>query len=283
MAQVFLTSLPRSGSTWAGKAIADLTGALYINEPFNWKKYPEREKYHMMYMQRQHDDPAFRSIVREEAYGRSIPTRLSGMFGRRRLVMKDVHTCLAVEAIEDSLFHPRIVILVRHPCAVAASWKRLGYEPQSRVRLLTAQPEIVSRFIGQYEGHIHSSDDYFFQLGAYWGASYRIMFEMKAQHPKWVWIDHASLCDEPRAAFISLLEKMNVGVVNPTTNFFERHDRRPEASDSPYRIYRRTSQMLDSWKRALTIEEQHMVLKGADPFDVQELLKGPFSANTYSS
>jgi hypothetical protein len=50
MPVLFLTGIPRSGTTWAAQGIAALTRARYVHEPFNRVLYPERARYNMLYL-----------------------------------------------------------------------------------------------------------------------------------------------------------------------------------------------------------------------------------------
>jgi len=168
MKPIFLTGLPRSGTTWASRAIVAATKGRLVHEPFNWKRYPERISYHMKYIPAGSEDAELMRILHKEMAPRFFFLR------NRRIVIKDVHTCLAIEYLWDEL-DPIIIILVRHPCAVANSWARLGLEARSRLDILLSQEELVQTYLASFKHHINSNYDYFFQIGAYWGAAYFVL------------------------------------------------------------------------------------------------------------
>ncbi|MGD2165207.1 MAG: hypothetical protein PVH50_06740, partial [Anaerolineae bacterium] len=95
----------------------------------------------------------------------------------RRVVVKDVHICLAVEHVWERL-KPVVVILARHPCAVANSWARLGLDVSFRLDLLLSQERLIEDHLSPFTKHIAGARDYFFSMGAYWGATYHVLWQL---------------------------------------------------------------------------------------------------------
>ena len=126
---LFLTGLPRSGTSWAANALTRALAAHLDFEPFNWKTKDDEslKRWHML--QLTEPTPEFDEIVARTADG------------ERPHVVKDVHTCLAVE--RWAVVHPKVVILVRHPCAVAASWGKLDYPIGWQTEILLSQPVLT--------------------------------------------------------------------------------------------------------------------------------------------
>ena len=134
MQTILLTSLPRSGSTWASQTIAMATRSQLIHEPFNWKCYPGREKYHMLYLPAGSIQMDLIEIIESECTSKS--PFIGRLIKDKPLVLKDVHLCLAVEYVWEQL-EPNIIILIRHPCEMANSWMKLNFEVRFRIDLVS--------------------------------------------------------------------------------------------------------------------------------------------------
>ena len=68
MQLIFLTGLPRSGTTWAGRALAAATGSVIVDEPFNRKWHPERTGYRLKYLTAGMPDAEMIPILRREIH-----------------------------------------------------------------------------------------------------------------------------------------------------------------------------------------------------------------------
>jgi hypothetical protein len=266
---ILITGLPRTGTTWASRAVAAVTRGRLVHEPFNWKLHPDRVGYHMKYMPAGSKDAVLLKILRDEIKPRILS--LNALRRARQVVIKDVHICLAIEYLWEEL-RPNIVILVRHPCAMANSWANLGLEARSRLDLLLSQERLARDHLAPFESHIHSNDDCFFEIGAYWGASYFVMGRLAERHEDWQWISHESLCVEPLAGFERLVKDMGLGVDhgghNSLRNFLRKNDRPRKRGEGPYSLTRVSAKEPGKWRSALTSEQVHAVMAGAEPFGV---------------
>lgn len=269
MRTIFLTSLPRSGSTWAAKAISKLARAKLVQEPFNWRNYPEREKFHMLYAPEGMVAKDFQQIYYNST--NHVLGPIDYLLGRKTIVVKDVHTCLAAEWIWQ-LYHPYTIFLLRHPCGMAESWSRLQLEVSSRIDLLLSQTTLVEQHLHSFAAHLRSRRDYFFQLGAYWGASYYVMDRLSQNHPEWQWVTHESLCVDSENQFLSLLERVEYPV-DPygrdlLHRFLIRNNRAQRTREGPHSVARLTQQEPEKWRHRLTQEQINRVFSGAEPFDL---------------
>lgn len=298
MQTIFLTSLPRCGSTWAGRTLASMSGSRYIHEPFNWVHYPERKTYFMRYMRarRNSRSPAGRDpydvglrrilddsirehtgpwrLARQGIRRRELRSTLHAILGRRRVLIKEVFCSLAAERVQEHL-NAAVVILVRHPCGMANSWKRLDYMAPFWLDTLLRQEVLLEEHLGEFESHLRSSSDPLFQVGAYWGASYYILSRLARAHPEWQWVTHGELCREPEAAFRQILERVGANVRNGTSKFLAEHNRPAADDEDAYSLYRDTTSEPQKWRTMLSPEEVREVMRGAEPFGVEALMRGP--------
>jgi len=265
---IFITGLPRSGTTWSSHVIAATIKGRIIHEPFNWRRFPERETYHMRYMSAEKYDNEFANILRK-----TMLPRLPVPPFNRQPVIKDVHTCLALESI-TAIIKPLIVVIMRHPCAIAASWQTLNLEAHTRLKLLLSQPQLVDSFLRPFLDHVNASHDFYSAIGTYWGAAYYIMHLMYSEHPEWFWITHETLCNEPVFYFEKLFNHLNIDLTlsrkRRLENFLIQHDKQGSNRDGIFAIKRITDQEPYKWLNMLSHVQIDSVLSGARPFKLLE-------------
>lgn len=269
MQVIFVTGVQRSGTTWIAGALAAGTRGRLVHEPFNWRLHGDetRSRYYMRYLPAGAADPRFTAILRAAIDGERravLPLR------RRPVVLKDVHACLAVEAVEREL-DPVTVIVARHPCAVADSWARLDYSADRVIEALLAQEELRRAHLGAFEAHMRSADDYFFRLGAFWGAAYHTLQRLSARHPRWQLITHEAVCRDPVEELEALLRRAGLRMTLRGRRFLAAHDQE-EDGGRPYSTRRVTAREPDKWRDLLAPDAAARVLEGARPFGVLERL-----------
>jgi hypothetical protein len=272
MPVLFLTGLARSGTTWAAQGIAALTRARYVHEPFNRVLYPELARYDMLHQPANSCDPDFVRILDEKLRPRYRRPKVREFLLGRNLVFKDVPTSLAAECIQAHL-DAHIVILTRHPCAMGASWKVRGWIGDLAWRFdVLLQQATLLHFLAEFQTHMRSSNNFFFQFGAYWGAMYYVLRRLASLHPEWQWIVHDHLCQDPVDAFGRILHAFDMPVRRNAADFFRMHDRPPQENETPYQTYRETKLTPEKWKTILSTQEAQALLDGAEPFRPDELL-----------
>lgn len=268
---IFITGLPRSGTTWASKAITAAIRGRLIHEPFNWKRHPDRVEFHMKYLPAGSDASGFLAIMRHSM--RADFPLVNLFMSSNYLVVKDVHACFAIDYLWEQL-HPRIIILVRHPCAVADSWARLGLQVDFRLDLLLAQQMLVTEHLQPFVRHIRRRErDFYFMMGAYWGATYYVLQHLAARDDRnWTWITHESLCNQPFATFIQLTENLgctvNMRGKKALRRFLGNHNRKKGAHEGPHSVARVTEKEPNKWEHRLTDAQITNVLEGTKPFEV---------------
>lgn len=265
MSFIFVTGLPRTGTTWVSQTIAVSTKSKLVHEPFNWKKYPERSYYHMKYLPKESGDLEFIKIVNNSIKARSGLLK----FLDTKILIKDVHCCICVEYLWE-VFKPLIIFVIRHPCAMANSWNNLNYEVTSRLEILLAQDILVEKYLEGFIKHLRKSDDYFFQIGAYWGASYYIMDQISSAYMDWQWVTHESLCYELLDGYKKLLNHFNIKIRKKSKKFIQEHNQARNSSNNPYSTFRDSTGEPKKWEKTLKKEQISAVLDGATPFGIFE-------------
>jgi hypothetical protein len=246
---VFLAGLPRTGTSWACRALHAALGGEICFEPCNWRAHPEMEPWHLRYLPADRPDQGFGALV-------------DGVAEHRYTVVKEVHTYLAIEQWARQA--DRVVVIERPPLATAASWQRLGYDVRFRVDRLLDQPDLLADHLAPFEAHLREQAGWHGDLGRYWGASYFVLRRLAAAHPDWAWVHHDRLASDPAAGFRALLDGAEGADGAPPDlaaldAYVAEHAGPAPEGATPYDTYRTAPASLGP-------DEAAAVMAGAEPF-----------------
>jgi hypothetical protein len=155
---VLVISLPRSGSSWVGEIMGHAEGALYLHEPLTQtfhrtKTEPtliEPEKAARWY--RPAAQSAFAGLPLFNPWVVRIPAQWKpSARNGRKLVVKEVNPLLC--GWLSAAYQPRVVLLVRHPAAVALSYRRMGWFDLAEFQM-GAPGESPWKRHGRRQGHV---------------------------------------------------------------------------------------------------------------------------------
>lgn len=252
---LLILSLPRSGSSWVGETLGRAPEAMYLREPFTQSRgeddpfaydagewafdtSPDRQpaKYWQMAEFAFIGLPWFQrsSVVFPEQW--SLMGRV-----RRRLVIKEVRSLINIWLVPR--YRPRVIFLVRHPAAVALSYKTLGWGQFNAVEKW--------RQHGEFQAHAQ-----------------RIILDRLLEHPDYRVITYETLCADPLSQFKALFEFTQL----TWTAQMEQHiqDRTMGEIDNearhPYDLNRNSRRMIDSWRSRINAEELWALRMGYNSF-----------------
>jgi hypothetical protein len=274
---ILVAGLPRTGTTWIASVLGATAGTTYFHEPFNYRNVEESAPFTMRYLRRADEDPKFAAYCEKCFAGRQrhrAVTLYQSRWRRRlpflagRVLIKDVHTFLALDWI-DRHIAPRIVVVLRHPCAVADSWFRMvkGEEELGIMDRLLTQPDLLDDYLRPFEGHLRGANDFWSCIAAYWAACTYVVLQQQQRHPEWIVVRHEDFFDDPKARFRDLCSRLDL----PWTAASERYLRESNAADSGklYVPRRVIADEKDKWRRKLTPEQVETVRRGVAPFDLR--------------
>src|SRR5579872_567618 len=149
-ASVLLAGSGRGGTTWLAEAINFDNSFRLMFEPFHGSRVPQCRAFHRsQYLRPQESDPTFLAPAQAIFSGQLRNPWIDGynrtLWPRRRLI-KDIRVNLMLGWIRRNFPAMPVVLLLRHPCAVAYSRSRLHWHSDLESTFLT-QPELVEDYL----------------------------------------------------------------------------------------------------------------------------------------
>ncbi len=261
--RVLLAGMARSGTTWAAAALGAALGCPQRMEPFHPDKDPDGHAVaSWRYRTVDDGDPEFDRVVQHA-------------FAETPVVVKDVHGLLAIERTA-AVAGAGVVLLTRHPVAVAASWQRVGWLTDDLagpcLEKLAAQPALLDAHLADYEAALMPTEDPLHNVGTLWAAVQRVWDDQVRAHPDWTMIRHEDLCAAPKAGFTRLLDGLGASISEVgdvvLDQFLDHFDEEPGPDHDPFSISRRTAAEPAKAESALDPANARRVLAAVEAFDV---------------
>lgn len=285
---ILVTGIQRSGTTWAGKIIAESPSVGYIGEPFNplcrpgccaahfpyWFFYvcDENEDQYIDHIKRTLE---FRYQVAEELKATRTARDVARLardfslfqlyrFRRRRPLQRDPPAFFSAEWLAKR-FSCDVLVLIRHPAAFVASFKSLRWEHPFDHFL--KQPLLMRDYLQSFEGEIREfaerKQDPVDQAILLWRLIHSVVLRYQKAHPEWTFARHRDLSSNPVGEFRRIFERLDL----PCGTREEINTRRycmAEAKQQGYvwdDVVRNSAQNMDLWRTRLTEEELRRVRK----------------------
>jgi len=207
--------------------------------------------------------PALRRVLSEGRHFRS--KRRAGA----RALVKDPLALFSAEWLAAN-FAMRVVILIRHPAAFAASLKRLDWKfPFCE---LLAQPELMRNHLSSFAEEIHHFDeheqDIIDQAALVWKLSHHVIARYCESHPDWIFLRNEDLSRAPVDGFRALAGSLGI----PWSDVLEERVRQYSDPSNPvdapdgvvFQLKRDSRSNIDAWKRHLSPEEVRRVRESVD-------------------
>jgi hypothetical protein len=187
--------------------------------------------------------------------GRLDPTTwLAGVIAREpkipvdnvwaRFVVKSIHAQLAVEWLAEE-FGLDVLLLLRHPANVLASWLEVNLKDSHNTTLET-RPEIRARYVEPW-GVPLPGDDPVEKMSWRIGLLTAALEDASRRHPEWQLRTHERLCTDTVAEFRRLYGALGLAWGDGVEEFLVGHDR----PGTGFAIDRVASDLSDSWQRRL--------------------------------
>jgi hypothetical protein len=169
---VFLAGSGRSGTTWLADIVNYRNDYRYIHEPF----HRHQVRICRAFGYRQYLRPDVRDSLFVDPARRILTGRLRSLWAdqynrtalpRRRFV-KEVRANLFLKWLHVSFPEVPIVLLLRHPCAVASSRLKVDWSGGADLRQFLKQPDLMHDHLEQYRDVLEETDDLFERMIVFW-------------------------------------------------------------------------------------------------------------------
>ena len=293
---VYVTGVPRSGTTFVGKVLSLPREVDYIHEPFNpqcgfsdtniWYRYM-RPNFDTEEMQQFHEltQGLFRYdfnlktyiSVRENTIGRLVKRCFGsrGPFYLRIAKLNPFHTSALIKDPIGNLlteylylqFGVKPVILIKHPLSQIASYKRVNLWP--RMSQLGQQSALVNDYFSdECELFSQQWSDPIAEAAAFWRAVYKVLLTQANQYQDWLTVTHEQLCQAPISEFQNLYQKLNLkwsAQVEHKIHGMTQGNASAEASQGKFHDFNRNSADIFAIRRdSLSIQDRRRI------FDIVE-------------
>jgi sulfotransferase family protein len=164
-------------------------------------------RYHLVAELRRNRSPY--DLARMARYAGSF---LAGRLLGRRALLDDPYALLASGWLADR-FGCRVVVVVRDPAAMLASWKRLGWTTD--LAELLEQPALMRDWLEPYRGELEAvaaaPGDLPGRVGSLWRALYLVAAAYQQRHQGVRIVRYEDLAADPLPAFAALYAWLGLG------------------------------------------------------------------------
>jgi hypothetical protein len=189
--------------------------------------------------------------LRLMTYFKKYPKYLKGV----RRIVKSVHAGLSLSFI-DANFHPRILIILRHPANIISSYIQMNLPDANRNIFL--QKHLMNRYLKSFQPKIRELKHPLELMGLQVAIFYYIWEQQLKNHPHWNTITHESLCQNPVEEYKRIFRLMDLPW-NPSINRFLKES---NTAGNGYQIQRVALEQINKWKTFFEKDEIKKIQRG---------------------
>lgn len=290
---IFVTGVPRSGTTFVGMNLSLPLEVDYIHEPFNpqcglpeiteWYRYirpsldtEEMQQYHQITQKIfSYDFTLKNNIPQNDSWHRKIIKQAIGSRGPYYLRWAKINPFHQVAIIKDPIgsllceylyiqFKVKPVIIVKHPASFIASIKRVGFQPSPTK--LNDQPHLIEDYFADEADFLTKEwSDPILAAAAFWRVIYKVLLKQASQYPDWKVITHEQLSQDPISVFKELYEYLDLPWSKSTKNKIIKQtqgNRSAEAKIGRVQDFNRNSAEIFKMRRdSLSLEERQSIFE----------------------
>lgn len=267
---LFVSGMGRSGTTWLSQILNHNNRYRYIFEPF----YPERLDLCSFFAKRQYlrpigNYPLYLNTAEKIVSGKirsHFLDRYNEKFLSGKRMIKDVQTNLLLGWINQNFRKTKILLTIRHPCAIANSWIKLGWEPLNDVYL--EQQELVEDYLEEFEKDIRKADTKYEKLVYMWCIEYYVPLQQRRKNLlDMKQISYEDLCENFEQTIRGIYEYIGE---KHSPSLYEMKDK-PSYTTRPFAAILQKTNLLYSWKESLTKEQIQQAKDITSQFNLEKL------------
>ena len=270
---VFVAGTGRSGTTWLASLINADNGGRMIFEPFAPDVGAFGTRVPPQYIRPEDADAALIDNVGAVLLGKVAPTRWTSrsnnrLVARRRIV-KDVQSNLRLAWLRHQFPPFPIILILRHPCAVAGSRNRLGDDLKLSFARLLSEPHLSEDHLSPFMDDLLALETPFERAVAKWCIETLVPLRQFAAHPfaiTCVFYEHLVTQPEPvlDQIFAALGRK-------PPPQVWRQFERPSQTAFRTAEPLERTRFAVDEWRRQLNRHEVNRAIELVELFGLGSL------------
>ncbi len=281
---ILVTGAHRSGTTWVGKMLAAGNSVAYVSEPLNvwhrpgvlrvpikhWYTYICRENQSEYYTPFQelldfeyHTALEIESIQSLKDFfrmSRDWWTFREGRQNSQRPLLKDPFAVFSTDWFR-SVLGCRVVVVVRHPAAVASSLKKLNWDFDFQD--LIDQPLLMRDWLEPYRGEMEqikcSTGDLIAQSSLLWRMVYQTVSQIRSRVPDLIVIRHEDLSRDVESGFRELYQSLDLEFSDEIRSAIKtassRENPRETTKNAAHSVHINSQAAVKSWQERLSIQE----------------------------
>lgn len=186
---VLVAGSGRSGTTWVQQLINYRHDHRVIFEPFRADKVPflPAEPIKHLYLRPEEQAPLFKPHILRILQGQfsnfwTDQFTAPGIYHRR--LIKAIRANLFLKWLVTQMPSLKVVLMLRHPCAVSCSWRAMGWSHDpAPLRQMSRQPHLLADFLAPLSPLIEATEDPFEMDILFWAIQNYVPLKQFALHP----------------------------------------------------------------------------------------------------
>ncbi|HLF40897.1 MAG TPA: sulfotransferase [Acidimicrobiia bacterium] len=303
---IVVAGMARAGTSWVAEMLKAAGGFVHLNEPFNPKHPPglcpgilnapvpvgyvyvtpenagvyrdalrDTFRFRYRHLAEIRANHAWFDLAKMAKYSGSFTL---GALSRKRPLLDDPYASLASEWIADE-FDGQAVVLVRHPAAMVASYRKLGYS--AHLNHFLDQPMLMRDWLEPWQAEMEPlvmTDDRIAQVATFWRVLHHVLGEMAERSPRLHVVRYEDICLDPVGGYERLFGAVGVEfndaardeVIRGTTGSSKNKShswqlsRRGFLSRTPFRPMD-SKAMAAAWRKTVTPDEAARIREITEP------------------
>jgi hypothetical protein len=267
---ILVAGTARSGTTWLGDVLSSQLRGRVMFEPFHPGKIEQFRPFnYFQYMRPDEPDEALRSYAERVLTGAIrhpwIDREVDCLFPRCR-VIKEVRANLFLKWIRRAFPDTPMLLIVRHPCAVALSRMQLHWATDDDIAPFLSQPKLVADFLGDRMDIVRSATTTAAKHALIWSVHHLVPLQQFEPNELTV-VFYEDLCLRPDTEIPRIFRA--IGRDFDRTAF--RAADRPSATAQPTSAVVAGTDRVSGWTSALSSRQIEQVLAVVDAFGLGHL------------
>jgi hypothetical protein len=235
---IVVAGMARAGTSWVAEMLKAAGGFVHLNEPFNPKHPPglspgilrapvpvgylyltaenageyrealaDTFRFRYRHLAEIRRNRSLFDLAKMAKYSSAFA---AGALLRKRPLLDDPYASLAAEWIAEQ-FDGQVLCLVRHPAAMVASYRRLGY--RAHFRHFLDQRLLMRDWLEPWRAEMEAlveTEDRVAQVATFWRLLHQVLAGMAERSPRLHVVRYEDLCLDPEGGYQRLFTSLGV-------------------------------------------------------------------------